>query len=246
LAEQAEQPPIAEHIETLRQLREQDLEPDPDGGKPRIRRGVAEDRRVSVTGVEFLRQHPEVELQLLPRSTPSNIVAEQIDVAIHVGRIVDSTLVVRRLATDSVVVVGSAQYLKKRAAPRSVEDLKEHNILRFSSEALNPQWRFRGRRSRPSLDLRGNFVASDAGAVRRAAALGLGLAMLPSFLVSDDVRAGRLVRVLQDTRLAETPISIVYAQRRYLPKRVRTFVDVLIQRFGTRKWREEALLVPKP
>jgi hypothetical protein len=49
LAEQAEQPPIAEHIETLRQLREQDLEPDPDGGKPRIRRGVAEDRRVSVT-----------------------------------------------------------------------------------------------------------------------------------------------------------------------------------------------------
>jgi DNA-binding transcriptional LysR family regulator len=192
--------------------------------------------------VDFLNQHPDIQLQLLPRSTPSNLVAEEIDVAVRVGKIADSSLVARKLATDPVVVVGSSDYFRRSGTPRSLEELQNHVCLRFSWEAEQPRWRFRGRQSRPPLALRGNLVASDATIIREASILGLGLAMLPSHVVAADARAGRLIRVLQHARLPELPIHVVYVGRRNLPTRVRAFVDFLVGRFATRAWREQALL----
>jgi DNA-binding transcriptional LysR family regulator len=192
--------------------------------------------------VDFLEQHPDIQLQLLPRSSPSDLVAEEIDVAIRVGQVGDSSLVVRRLASDSVVVVGSSEYLRRSGTPQTLQDLQKHVSMRFSWEAEHPRWRFRGRQDRSSNGLRGNLVASDATVIREAACLGLGLAMLPSHIVAPDVRAGRLIRVLERAQLAELPINVVYVSRRNLPLRVRAFVDFLIARFGTRAWRERALL----
>jgi DNA-binding transcriptional LysR family regulator len=195
--------------------------------------------------VEFLRRFPDIELQLLPRSGPSDLVQQDIDVAIRVGKIADTSLVARRLATDTVVVVGSRSYLDAHGTPRAVADLEGHSVLRLSWEAQQPQWRFRGQQKRWLPNLRGNLVSSDAGVVREAAALGLGLAVLPSFIVAEEVRAGRLVRVLGDKLFADVPIQIIYAERRNLPMRVRVFFDFLVHEFATPAWRQRALLTPK-
>jgi DNA-binding transcriptional LysR family regulator len=192
--------------------------------------------------VDFLKQHPDVQLQLLPRSSPADLVAEEIDVAVRVGKPKESSWVARRLATDRVVVVGSNEYFRRHGTPEKLEDLERHSCLRFSWEAEHPRWRFRGGQGRTSLELRGNLVASDATVVREAAILGLGLACLPSHVVAQDVRSGRLLRVLENSRLPELPISVVHVGRRNLAARVRVFVDFLVARFANRAWRERALL----
>ena len=196
--------------------------------------------------VKFLERHPEIELQLLPRSRPADLVAEEIDVAIRIGQPAEASLVVRRLATDACVVVGSDAYLRRNGTPRTVADLARHACLRFSAEAEHPRWRLRRRICRSSPALRGNLVATDAAVIRDAAVMGLGLAILPSHIVAPDVVSGRLIRVLEETALEEVAINVVYSQRRSLPARVRVFVDFLVACLSTPEWKERALLPRAP
>jgi DNA-binding transcriptional LysR family regulator len=195
--------------------------------------------------VDFLRLYPDVELQLLPRSGPSNLVQEELDVAVRVGVPSDPSLVARRLAMDTVVAVASRAYVKERGAPAKLSDLESHRVLRLSWEAQRPGWRFRGRASRGGLRLQGNFVSSDAEVVAEAAAHGLGIALLPSFIVAPLVREGRLLRLLGNERISEIPINVVYTPRRNLPRRLRAFVDFLVERYANAKWRQGALLTAK-
>jgi DNA-binding transcriptional LysR family regulator len=189
--------------------------------------------------VDFLRRYPDIEMQLLPRNGPSNLVQDELDVAVRVGAPRDTSLIARKLAMDGVVAVASRSYLEARGVPESMMELERHVVLRLSWEALRPGWHFRG----PSSRFHGNFVSSDGAVVRDAAAAGLGIAFLPSFIVAAEVRAGRLVRVLGTVRIAEIPINVVYTPRRHLPQRLRVFVDFLLERFATAKWRKSALLV---
>ena len=192
--------------------------------------------------VDFLRLYPDVEFQLLPRSGPSNLVQDELDVAVRVGVPNDASLVARRLAMDVVVAAASRAYLKAHGTPQTMRDLENHSVLRLSWEAMQPGWRFRGRPSRGGLRLHGSLVSSDAGVVCEAAAQGLGIAVLPSFVLSPLVRSGRLVRILEDVRIADMPISIVYTARRNMPRRVRALVDFLVTRFANPEWRRAALL----
>lgn len=196
--------------------------------------------------VEFLRRHPDIELQLLPRSGPSNLFEQEIDVAIRVGTSQDSSLLARRLATDTVVAVAAQSYLRAHGVPRSLRDLENHVVLRLSWEAQQPGWRSGGRSRTAAFRFHGNLVSSDAGVIRDAAASGLGVAILPSFILAGDVRKGRLIRVLETEKIFEVPIHVLYAGRRNMPLRTRAFLDFLVERFANPTWRQAALLVPKP
>jgi DNA-binding transcriptional LysR family regulator len=221
---------------------------DANGGRPagvlRVAAPVVfSHRHLTALVVDFLGRHPDVQLQLLPSSAPIDLVADEIDVAIRVGKASDSSFVSRRLATDQIVAVASDAYLRRHGAPQTLADVAGHVSLRLSWEAAHPRWRFRGPSESSRLGLRGNLVASDAAVVREAAILGLGLAWLPSHCVADDVRAGHLTRVLESADLPKLPISVVYPEQRKLPLRVRSFVDFVVERFSSREWRAKALLV---
>jgi DNA-binding transcriptional LysR family regulator len=196
--------------------------------------------------VKFLERNPEIELQLLPRSSPTDLVADEIDVAIRIGQPADSSLVVRRLATDAIVVVGAPAYLRRHGTPRSLAELQSHTCLRYSWEAERPSWRYRRSSCRSAPPLHGNLVASDASVIREASIQGLGIAILPSHIVAADVRSGRLTRLLEHELRQQIPINVVYAQRRRLPLRIRAFVDFVVTSLTTPAWRESALLVPEP
>lgn len=199
-------------------------------------------RHLTVAVVEFLEQHKDIQIQLLPRAAPVDLIADEIDVAIRIGKFDDSAFAIRRLAMDRVVVVGAHDYFKRHGTPRTLADLEKHVSLRLSWEAEHPRWRFRGAQRASSLRLTGNLVASDATVVREAAMRGLGVAMLPSHIVAEEVRTGSLVRVLKSIDLPELPISVVYPDRGNLPLRVRAFVDFLVARFAHAEWRKAALL----
>jgi DNA-binding transcriptional LysR family regulator len=200
-------------------------------------------RHLTAVVVDFLGRHPDVQLQLLPASTPVDLIADEIDVAIRLGKAPDSC-VARRLTTDQIVAVASDAYLRRHGHPKTFADAAGHVSLHLSWEAAHPRWRFRGPPAQTSsLRLRGNLVASDAAVVREAAILGLGLAWLPSHCVADEVRAGLLTRVLESADLPKLPIYVVYPEQRKLPLRVRTFVDFVVERFSNREWRAKALLV---
>lgn len=197
--------------------------------------------------VRFLERHPEIELQLFPRSGPTDLITEEIDVAIRIGQPSDASLMVRRLATDRIVVVASPSYLRRHGTPRSLADLQSHTVLRFSWEAERPRWQVRRRAiCSAAPPLHGNLVASDASVIRDASIQGLGVAILPSHVVAHDVRASRLTRVLEGELREEIPINLVYAQKRRLPLRVRAFVDFVVASVATPAWRDSALLLAEP
>lgn len=189
--------------------------------------------------VDYLAKQANVQVQVLSNNTPVDLIADEIDVAIRVGSFPDSALMARRLALDPIVAVASNKYLKRHGTPETLRDLGAHACLRLSWEAERPRWDS-GQQS--ATGRRPHLVATDGAVVREAAMLGLGIAFLPSHAVAADVRAGRLVRVLEQSNLPVVPIHVVYPERRQLTARVREFVDHLVEHFTRREWRDRALL----
>jgi len=184
---------------------------------------------------DFLLAHPSVEVQLSTDDRlldATGIVEERFDVVVRVGRLEDSALYARKLAADRLVVCASPAYLAKNGVPTSPSDLVRHNCLHYALVSRAREWRFRGATGPLTVPVRGNFTATNGTVLQRAAVAGLGLAVLPSFMVADDVSAGRLRLVLEGERRARIGIYAVVAHKSHAPPRVRAFVDFLVKRFA--------------
>ena len=191
--------------------------------------------RVTVSGVrlpklftEFLRDYPEVQLEVRATTRHVDLVAEGVDVAVRFGEVKDPNLIVRRLLMDRLIVVGSPTYLELRGRPRHAAELAQHDcIVGFAGEwAPTRTWPLR---AGGTVRVGGRLAGNDIGLMRAAARDDLGLALLASGLIASDLEAGRLVAVLEDTVGADTPVSIVYADREYIEPKVRVFVDRAVQ-----------------
>ena len=186
--------------------------------------------RVSVTKMlpklftDFLHDYPEVQLEVRVTTRHVDLVAEGVDVAVRFGEVKDPNLIVRRLLTDRLIVVGSPRYLGLRGHPRHAEDLAQHDcIVGFAGEwAPSRTWPLR---AGGTVRVGGRLAGNDIGLIRTAARDDLGLALLASGLIASDLEEGRLVAVLEDIVGADTPVNIVYADREYIEPKVRVFVD---------------------
>jgi DNA-binding transcriptional LysR family regulator len=175
----------------------------------------------------FQDRYPDVTVQLVLQDRDVDLAAEGIDVSVHVGPVDDARLVARPVGAAELVVCGAPRYFAKRGRPRVPGDLERHNCLRYAYRP--PQWRFaRGNRV-TSVTVSGDLQCNLGDALRTAAVAGRGVVLLPSYMVGEDLRAGRLLRVLADYRMAPVPICAVFLQRRHLPAKVRTFVEFLRQ-----------------
>lgn len=194
---------------------------------------------------EFLRRHPDASVHLDATDRIVDLVADGIDIAIRLGRLADSSLVARRLVSDAIVAVASPSYLERHGAPRHGPDAARHVWLRYSTEWFGgdrPPWTQRRATRRRAAGRQ--LVAGDAVVVCRAAVEGLGVAMLPSFVVAGDVAAGRLVRVLEHQLLPRIDVWLINPRQRPMPARVRSLLDFLVARFRDRDWQRRALLAP--
>jgi DNA-binding transcriptional LysR family regulator len=176
---------------------------------------------------------PEVEVDLTLNDRVVDIVSEGFDLAIRIGRLEESSLVARRLAPARLVVCGAPEYFRRRGVPGTPGDLATHDCLRYAYSADFDRWRLeRGGRTH-TVRVAGPFCANNGHALREAAVAGKGIILQPTFIVCDDIRAGRLTTVLDEYRPPELNVHAVYAHRQYLSAKVRTFVDFLSDWFGS-------------
>lgn len=200
---------------------------------------------------QFLDQHRELKIDLRLSDNPADLAEENIDVAIHVGDVVGSNLVSRKLTAGPRVVCASPSYLARIPAPRRPEDLLEHNCLTFRSGESEPVWRFRKRGELVEIKVTGNLLADKGDALHVAALNGLGVVLLRTWSVESDLRAGRLVPLLTDYEATpfgfDHDIHLVTLKSRHRSLKVRLFSEYLVKAFRKRKnWTDTIELLKAP
>jgi len=186
----------------------------------------------------FLARHPDLEVALTLDDRLVDVVEGGFDVVVRIARLAESSLVARRLTTARLVIAASPAYLAGRGRPERPEELVNHNCLRYALIPADREWRFGRRGARYKVPVRGNLVVNDGAALREAVRAGLGLAILPDFMIARELADGRLVTVLGEHLDAEIGIHAVYASRRQLPLRTKLFLDFAVAWFGGRPWPE--------
>jgi DNA-binding transcriptional LysR family regulator len=180
---------------------------------------------------EYADLHPDVSVNLSVTECMVDMVGEGFDLAVRDMSVPDLSLIAGRVATYRFVVCGAPNYLKRRGTPKEPAELLEHNCLGCSHSAWGDEWRFAGPGGKQSVALTGNLQTNSANALRLAAVHEQGLIMSPMFFVADDLRAGRLVSILQEFLQDEHAINAIYPHRQHVSAKVRSFIDLSIRYF---------------
>lgn len=179
---------------------------------------------------EFTALYPDVKLSLMMSDRMVDLVEQGIDLAITTLPIPNSNLIMRNLGVVRLLVCGSPDYFARRGVPRTPNDLIGHNCMKYTFSSWGNEWRFKSPEGQRAVHVTGNMEANSVNALKHAAALGQGLIMAPEFLVSDEIKAGKLVAVLTEFAAPELPIHAVYPHRQHLSTNVRSFLDLLTKR----------------
>lgn len=182
----------------------------------------------------FHAQYPKVRVVMSVTDRIVDLVEEGLDVAIRIGRLEDSSLIARKLGEGRRLVCASPTYLKRAGKPTSPEALSDHACLTIRRHPGSNVWRFRNGKKAIEVRATGPFFTDDGETLVAAAAAGLGLILVPEWLVGLEISDGRLKETLADytAEPAMTPLYAVYAPDAYTPPKVRAFVDFLAGRFS--------------
>ncbi len=189
---------------------------------------------------DFRDRYPHIRLDVTLTDVTVNLIESGADVAVRIGALADSTLVAKRLAPQRRMLVGSPAYLKRHAPPDQPDDLPQHECLTFALQPTDA-WFFRKLdEAAPVLreiPIRGPFRANDSEALLRAARDGVGLALLPTWLLGEDIHAGRLTPLLPawECLIAPGPeraIWGVYPPKKTVAPKVRAFLAFFAERIG--------------
>ncbi len=180
----------------------------------------------------FLRDHPRVKAELLLTDERLNLVRERIDVAFRMGKLADSTLIVRTLGTSDWLICASPEYLKTAGLPQTPADLARHSCIVHGPSIEGATWTLRGAKGPSVVQLNAVVAANTMSFVIEAALAGLGIVMLPGPMVAPYLRSGVLVRILEPYRRAATSIQLVYPTRRHLSAATKAFIDFVAARAG--------------
>lgn len=187
------------------------------------------ERRLAAMLAGFLDAHPGMELELVVSDRALNLVADNLDVAIRVGQLVDSQLIARRIGQARRMLAASPAYLERAGSPVTLADLKDHACVLFSLLGAGNEWRFTGGRSvRVSGRLRSNCPST----LRAAAIAGAGIVQSARWLFEDDLASGRLVEVLPDCEPEPMPIHALLPSGQYVSARTRLLLDYLADSFS--------------
>ena len=223
------------------------------GGQLRISTSVAFGRRVLTPLVlAFMRQHPEISIDLSFDDRYVNLVEQGVDVAIRMGRLADSSLGARYLGRNPWVLVASPAYLKQHAAPKTPADVAAHPCLIYSSVQGDERWHFTGGTGttgasdghdaprEQSVAVHGPLRTNNLSVVLEAVLGGMGLAILPWYVAHQAVRAGRVTPLLADHALPVQEMHAVFPSPKLVPSKVASFIDFLQGQFTPEWWKGAA------
>ena len=189
---------------------------------------------------EFLQAHPEIEFDLDFNDRHVDLLVEGFDLAIRIASLPDSSLVARRLAPIQTVMCASPAYLKRMGTPQSPQELIQHRCLVYNLIGNLENWNV--------FDATGQLIktritpylkASNGEFLRDAAVAGMGIVLLPTFIVYQEIERGALMPIMTNYHYSQLAAYAIYPQTRHLSQRVRAFVDFLVERFeGSPYWDE--------
>jgi DNA-binding transcriptional LysR family regulator len=184
---------------------------------------------------EFLERYPYVSMELSMSDQFVDPIAEGADMLIRVGELKDSSLITRKLAEARRVVAATPAYWKKNGTPQKPEELRAHNCLTYSYLSSGNTWRMTDLKGKEHvIQAKGNLASNNGEALLEAAAEGLGVVNLPTWMVGPDLESGRLTEVLADYAQPEPSVHVIYPPGRHLSAKVRAFVDFLAGHFKER------------
>jgi DNA-binding transcriptional LysR family regulator len=181
----------------------------------------------------FMNAHPAIAIELQLSNRPVDLVEEGVDLAIRVAPALDGRFVARPVALTKVGAYAAPSYLEKHGRPRRPKDLEQHRGLVFLEPRPRDEWTLSRDGSSVRVKLASAMTSNNGAALAIAAAEGAGLAISPSFVTADLVRAGALERILPEwTVLPALVVFAVYPHRRFLAPKVRAFVEFLRASLG--------------
>jgi DNA-binding transcriptional LysR family regulator len=179
---------------------------------------------------DFLMLYPEVSVDLQLNDQNVDLVSEGVDVAIRIGDLKDSGLIARQIGLTRRLTVAAPAYLEQHAAPLTPEDLCGHNCVLFNLLEQFDTWSFDA--GLHNVRVHGTVRSNNSEAIRQMVLSGLGISLSPSWLYREDIKAGRVVRILPDHSPSSLPVHAVSPANRRESARVRAFVDFLAQAFA--------------
>lgn len=183
----------------------------------------------------YKQQYPKVAIELNLSDDFDNLVDRGMDLAFRVGELEDSSVIALKISSSRLIVCASPEYLKENGTPQTPEALKDHVCLVTSNNVIfTPHWTFNIDGVKTEFDIKSDYLTSNiADSLRVAAINGSGLIQLPSYMIGLDIQSGRLMPVLEKFEPKPLPINLVYAHRKHMSVKIRSFVDYMQGYFET-------------
>lgn len=188
---------------------------------------------------DFMLRYGDLKVELNLTDRFIDPLEEGADVTVRIGAPADSSLIARRIAPARIVLVASTRYISEHGAPETPAELVDHRCLSYGHTTSMQRWHLTENGQPISVAIASCLSSNNGDVLRDAALQGIGIANLPTFIVGDDLTAGRLQLVLAANCPADLTIHALYAPNRYLAAKTRVFIDFLVERFGKKpSWDE--------
>lgn len=184
--------------------------------------------QISPALTEYLKGYPDLSVEMVLKGGQVDLIDEGVDIAIHIGQqLNDTSLIARKLASSQLVVCASPAYLEAHGTPEDPEDLEEHSCLINWAIPPRNKWKFKGLLGERTVTVTGRMQANMADPIRNAAVNGLGIVMLPKYIVGSDIEKGKLKVIMENYPITPLDIYAVYPHRKYLTAKARSFLEFI-------------------
>jgi DNA-binding transcriptional LysR family regulator len=184
--------------------------------------------------IEFLKAYSDIDIRVALADRVVNLQEDDVDLAIRIGDLPDSSLVATRVGSIRRVVCGSPAYFAERGTPKSPDELSTHDCITFEGLMSPNAWKFAVGKSTVSVAIHSRLIVNTAEAAIDAAIAGVGITRVLSYQVASALRAGTLALVLRKFEPMPWPVSLVYAGQGLLPLKLRAFLDFAAPRLKAR------------
>ena len=190
-------------------------------------------RRICPLVPEFLRQHPSVRLEIVLTDQDSDLIGEGFELGVRIGELPASTLMARPIDSIEYLLVATPQYLERHGIPESPIELANHACLALAGSGRFTRWEFESENGRHAVEVSGPVQVNDPDAVYALVCAHQGIALLPRWVLGDDLECGELRWLMPDHYPLSQRVSVVYPKTRFLSQRARRFIDFLVSARAT-------------
>ena len=179
----------------------------------------------------FMELYPDISFDFIMSDRNIDLIGEGVDVAIRIGELYDSSLHARQFGVNRRLLAAKPEYFEEHGVPKSPKDLKHHNCMVYTLLHTGNIWHFKRRGKNISVQVSGNFRSDNSDAIKEIVMAGKGIFVFSAWLIQPELESGALQPVKWDYTPTEIPINALYPQNRFVPLKVRCFIDFLKERF---------------